>query len=142
MIVALKCLNSAGALVLDLNAGGYKAVTLPGADKTWRRHTAQSPFVDGTQEISAVLDGMVLDVQVRIRAGSWATIETLRAALDAATSGSPRWLLQITRGGVTEVWRADRADSSSPAPSHNLLNLQRDVLLRIPVQPTPAITGI
>jgi len=141
--ITLKVRDTAGTLVLDLNTGGYKAILLPGSDATWRRQTTQSPFVDGNHEISAVLDGLVLDVQVKISGTSWVDVETKRAALMAAVSGSVAvWLLEVGRSTMAETWRANRADSTSPAPAHNMLNLRRDVFLRIPVQPTPAITGI
>jgi hypothetical protein len=141
MAVVVQCLNTSGTLVLDLNTGGYEAVVLPGSDATWRRQVVTSPFVDGNHEVSSVLDGMVMEVQVRVRGSSWVQVEQRRAALHAATQ-APRWLLRISQGGVGEVWRADRADSTSPAPTYAVQNLRRDVYLRIPVQPTPAISGL
>lgn len=143
MDLTVRALDETGALLLDLNTGGYKAVILPAASRTWKRRTVGSPFVDGAHEVGAVLDGTVLDVQVRVRGTSWGQVETLRHALvTALCDGDPVWLLQVAKEGVTETWRCDRPDITSDSPASDVANRMRLIVLQVPAQPVPTIVGV
>jgi hypothetical protein len=109
--------------------------------RTWVRQTTKSPFVDGIHETGKVLDGRNIEVTLRCRADTWVGVETLRAALLAAVEVSS-WLLEVEVDGVSTTYRASGADSTSTYATQDFTYKERTVMLTIPVQPTPAVTGI
>jgi len=130
-------------LVLDLAATGYELDVdgVHDGGRTWVRQTTRSPFVDGVHEISRVLDVNKIDVTLRLVSTTWVGVETLRQALLTAVE-VPSWLLEIAVDGVSYTYRANAADSVSGLTTVELGSMYRTISLTIPVQPTPAITGI
>lgn len=141
MDLTLRILNSAGVLVLDLNAGGYSGIVLPDQERVWRRVTTTSPWVDGDDVGHETLAAQTLSLKVRVRGATWAQVETRRRALVDALE-TPRFLLAIGADGVVETWRATRADTVSPRPPDAVVNRMRVVTASVPVQPTPTVTGL
>jgi hypothetical protein len=140
--VTYKIRDSAGALVLDLCADeGYAVVVSSEDEQRWLRKLVASPFVDGDSEDSATLASSTRNLTVRVFGTTWAQVESRRLALRDATS-ERAWLLEEAVDGVSLVWRAGRADSSSSFSSVDLVNKRRLVALSIPVQPTPAVSGV
>ena len=139
--VTYRLRDAAGTLVLDLNSDGYAVVESSDEDETWERRLSTSPWVDGDAEDGARLTAGARSLTVRVFGDSWAQVEARRLALNAATS-SPTWLLEEYANGVSQVWRAGRADRSSTMGKTDLINLRRIVTLRIPVQPSPSISGV
>lgn len=137
---SVRILSSAGALVLDLTeAGGYDLVDLGVPDRTWRRVTTTSPFVDGEHLVAAVLEGGSHTMAYRVSGATWSQLQTRRQALvDAVEAWS--WLLEVTIGGVRYVWRATRADSSGPIDKFQAMATQNVITIKVPVQPTPAVS--
>lgn len=133
--------DAAGGLVLDLNSDGYAVVSAGEDEEVWDRRVTTSPWVDGDSEDGARLSAGTKGITVRVYGDTWAQVEQRRLALNAATS-SPVWLLEVGAEGAAQVWRAGRADRSSPFGSSDVVNLRRYVNLRIPVQPTPTVTGV
>lgn len=144
MDITLRALDASGAVVLDLTGTpGYSTRALPASEVTWRRNIVTSPWVDGDSEATPpTLAALTMELVVRVSGASWVEVEQRRAALIAAVAGSASWLLEIGVEGVVEVWRASRADSSSPRRISDVKNLVRTVSLSIPVQPTAAVTGV
>ena len=88
-----------------------------------------------------MLESGAYNPSIRVTGDSWAQVDTRRLALiDAVEQFS--FLLEVTMPGRRAVWRASRADSSNPVDKFEAMAKQSTVTLRIPVQPTPAITGI
>lgn len=144
MARTIRCRDSAGTLVLDLlTANGYElvwdGVNIDG--RVWRRLTASSPFIDGNQEVSSVLDSRTAEVTVRLVGSTWAAVQALYVALLAAVEAAS-WLLEVEIDGVSEVYRANRADSVAGTTTVEITHAFRTVSLTIPVQPTPYVTGI
>jgi len=139
---SVRILDSAGALVLDLTeANGYYLIEISTPDRTWRRITTTSPFVDGEHLVAAVLEGGMHGFICRIDGSSQAQINTRRQALvDAVEVWS--WLLEVTIGNSRSVWRATRGDSSFPLDKYQAMAGQSTYIAKIPVQPTPATTTI
>ena len=94
--VTIRILSSSGTLVLDVSeANGYYLVDLGVPERTWRRIVATSPFVDGDQLVSAVLEAGAFNPSVRVSGDSWVQVDTRRLALiDAAEQFS--FLLEVT----------------------------------------------
>jgi len=143
MSLAINCRDLAGTLVLCVSTGGYEPVedAVHDGGRTWRRLTATSPFVDGIHEISKVLDGYNIEVTLRLVSTTWVGVETLRQALLTAVEVTA-WLLEIVVDGVSYTYRASGADSVAGLTTMEVGNMYRTISLSIPVQPTPAITGI
>lgn len=143
MTRTVRCRNSAGALVLDLSSAGYEVAEegVRTGERTWVRQTATSPFVDGVHEVSKTLDGDKIEVTARVIGSTWGEVEARRQVLLAAVEASS-WLLEIEVDGVSYTYRASGADSISGLTEMELRYKERTVMLTIPVQPTPAITGI
>lgn len=143
MSLVINCRDLAGALVLCVSTGGYEPVEDGVRDgaRTWRRLTTSSPFVDGTHEVSKVLDGYNIEVTLRLVAATWVGVETLRQALLVAVEPTA-WLLEIVVDGVSYTYRASGADSMAGLSTMEVGSMYRTISLTIPVQPTPAITGI
>lgn len=139
---AVQCLDSSGALVLDLETGGYEVVSLRIGDRTWRRVTVTSPWVDGDSEVQSTLASRQIDLVVRVRGTTWVQVEQRRAALESAVADAPSWQFKESIEGVQRVWRAFRADMASEAAAVEVVNLARLVSVTIPVQPTPTTTGL
>ena len=139
----VRCRDLAGTLVLDLSSAGYE-LDMDGVNdggRTWRRITTTSPFVDGVHEVSKVLDVNSVKVTLRLVSTTWVGVETLRQALLAAVEPSV-WLLEIVVDGVSYTHRAYGADSVAGLLTSEVGAMYRTISLSIPVQPTPAITGI
>jgi len=133
----------ASVVLLDLNAAPYTLGDWSDDEETADRTAVESPWVDGDGETNWRLVSGVIEVQVRIATTSWALTETARKALSDAVKAAPVWLLEREIEGVSHVWRANRPLSiTSPITSADIANRRRTVVLRIPVQPTPAITGL
>jgi len=137
---SVRILSSAGALVLDLTeAGGYDLVDLGVPDRTWRRITTSSPFVDGEQLVSAVLEGAAHTLAIQVSGSTWAQMHTRRQSLVNAVEAWA-WLLEVTIGGTHYTWRASRADSSGPLEKFAAMTHKCTLTLKVPVQPTPAVS--
>lgn len=128
-------------VLIDLNADGYSVVQSSEDDETWDRLVSSSPWADGDAEVIATKQASVRTITVQIKCDSWAEVETRRLALKAATT-EREWFLEQDTEGVSQLWRAGRADSSSSFSSMDLFNRRRFVVLRIPVQPGPSVTGL
>lgn len=140
--VTVRILDSSGTLVLDVSeANGYYLVDLGVPERTWRRILIQSPFVDGDELVSAVLEAGAFNPSVRVSGGSWVQVDTRRLALiDAAEQFS--FLLEVTVAHRRSVWRAARADSSNPVDKYEAMAHQSTVTLKVPVQPTALVTTV
>lgn len=141
MARTVRCRTAGGVLTLDLSSAGYEIVedgVNPG-ERTWRRTTVTSPFVDGVYEVHSVLDGATAEVTVRCLGATWADVQARYAALLAAVE-VPSWLLEIEVDGVSYAYRASRADSVAGLQTIEVEHAFRTVSLSIPVQPTPTIT--
>ena len=137
---SVRILDSAGTLVLDLTeAGGYDLVDLGVPDRTWRRVTTTSPFVDGEHLVAAVLEAGSHTMAYRVSGATWSQLQTRRQALvDAVEVWA--WLLEVTISGVRYVWRATRADTSGPIDKFQAMATQNIITIKVPVQPTPAVS--
>ena len=126
--------DTGGTLVLDLSEGGYEVVTVVPSQRTWRRMTVTSPYVDGALETGAVLDAGTLELALRCIGSDFAEVATKHANLLAAVE-VPSYLLVIAVDGVTATYRARAADSTSTYTTAEITHAFRNVLLSIPVQP-------
>lgn len=134
----------AGLVVLDLNSGLFTLAGWSDDEETAERTASTSPWVDGDEEDSWRPVSGVIEVQVRIKgATTWPEVEAAFEQLKAAVKAAPVWLLEREIEGVSHVWRANRPLSiTSPLTTADILNRRRTVVMRIPVQPTPAVTGV
>jgi hypothetical protein len=133
--VTMRCLDASGTLVLDVTqAAGYEIVALDTTDRAWRSTRATAEDVEGHRLVQAVLDSATIAVTVRIKASSQANAETawenLRNAVERFS-----WRLELGFDAAVETWVADPADSSKVRGQEQVLNAQRLVTLRVPVQP-------
>lgn len=147
MARAVRIRNLAGTLVLDLavasDGTGYELDidgVRPGRT-VWRRQTSTSPWVDGYSTDMVSRDGRTVEIALRVNGTDNVQVATLQQALLAAVE-VPRFLLEVEVDGVSTTWRADCADSEWSWLSTEMVNTFRTVQLTIPVQPTPAITGL
>lgn len=144
--IAVNVRTLAGALVLALEdeANGYwiRGDGLPAEERRWLRRESRSPWVDGSSDDGGTVDATEVSLLVKVFGPSWVSVETrYQALLDAVAA--PSWLLEQQVEGVSKVWRAGRVDVLVPPVSTmDLLNKRRYVVLTLPVQPTPAITGL
>lgn len=134
--IGLRFLAADGTtVVLDVSqANGYQVVSLGTVERQHRRSVAEADDVEGDQEVQAVLAGAVLAVQVRVLGSSQSQVETRRLSLVAAAE-QRSWKCETSIGGVVDTWLARKADSSTGREQVSVLNVQREVGLRIPVQP-------
>lgn len=134
----------AATVLLDLNDGeAYELADWSDDEENADVTTTESPWIDGDSEDNYRLTATVIAVQVRVKGASWAQVEARNKALRDAVKAAPQWLLEREIEGVSHVWRARRPLSiTSEIKSHNIANRRRLVTLRIPVQPTAAITGL
>ena len=139
--ITIRVRDAAGNEVLDLCAGGYSATAAPAYEETWRREVVTSQFVDGDSSLRETLDAQRIPLTVRIEGASWAEVEQRRLALKDATT-QPLWFLEVFAEGVSFTYRAGRADSSSPFTTADVADRRRMVSMTVPVQPTPAVTGV
>lgn len=140
--LTVQILSSAGVLVLDISTGGYEVVSMNVSGITWRTVDLTSPFVDGDHTVQAVLASQTFEVVCQIRGATWVQVEQRYQALLTALSAQ-QWLLSETLEGITKVWRVKRpANSTSRFTNVNVLNLLREVVIPINVQPTPTVTGV
>jgi len=137
---SVRILTSAGALVLDLTeAAGYDLVDLGVPDRTWRRVTATSPFVDGEHLVAAVLEAGAHTMAYRVSGANWGQVQDRRQVLvDAVEAWA--WLLEVTIGGVRYLWAASRSDSSGPLEKFAAIAGQNIITIKVPVQPTATVS--
>jgi hypothetical protein len=113
----------------EISADGYVAEVYDEGERTWKRITADSPFVHGDFEVISSLAGRTLTLSVVATGSSWATITSrVDALLDAVEV--PGWQLEV--GGVTWVCRP--ADSRAPLTEVGMNGNGRRVTLTFPVQ--------
>lgn len=136
----VRILDLDGGLVLDLGAGGYAEGSVSEDTVTWRRVTIESPFVAGNFEVQAVEDATSYTLLVHIIGSTWAGVEQMRAALEAAVKVP--FIFELRLDGVAYSYRASRADISAPRDAASVVNRRRDVVLSFPVQPNPTVRGI
>lgn len=142
LAASVRILTLASVLVLDLTeATGYELVEVSVPERTWRRLTTHSPYVDGEFLVAAVLEGGVHSLIVRVKGASASQIASRRKTLvDALEAWS--FLLEVTIGNSRALWRATRADSSFPLDKIEAMAGQCTLTARIPVQPTATVTTI
>ena len=95
---------------LDLNDKTTYGVMAagPGA-KSWRRQTAESPFMHGRALVGAVLDTEVAPLRIRVKGSTDSVLNTnLNALLRAFEQFT--YDLTLTIEGVTYTWRCEPAD--------------------------------
>ena len=136
--------DAAGAILLDLNDGvSYVLASWSDDEEVAESVTAQSPWVDGDAEEMYRLAATIIEVQVRVKGSTWAQVEGNRKALADAVKAASTWVLERELEGVSVKWRARRPLSIlSPVTSVDIANRRRYVTLRIPVQPSPSISGV
>ena len=141
--ITLRVRDAAGGVVLDLCSGGYYATAAPAHEETWRRDRVTSPWVDGDGASGTpdTLDSQRIPLTVRIEGATWVEVEQRRLALKSATT-QPLWFLEVASEGVSFTYRAGRADSTSPFTTADVADRRRVVSMTVPVQPTPAVTGV
>jgi hypothetical protein len=143
MARTVKVRDSAGTLVLDLSSTGYEldfdGVAVGGT--VWLRRETRSPFVDGFALDGATKDGKTAQITLRCVGATNVVVEGLLEDLVAAVE-VPSWLLEVEVDGVSRTWRASCADSSWSHLTVEMENFFRTVVLTVPVQPTPAVSGV
>ena len=113
----------------EVSADGYVGEVYDEGERTWRRVTAESPFVHGDFEVIASLAGRTMSLSVLAVGTDWATATAkVDALLDAVEV--PGWQLEV--GSVTWVCRP--ADSRAPLTGLGMNATSRRVTLTFPVQ--------
>lgn len=138
LAVGVRALTTASVQILDVSvANGYELVAITMPERQWRRTVADSDDVEGDVEVQSVLAVATYEITVRCKGASTAAVETLRSNLLAAFE-TRSWFLEVTIGGVTKTWKANRADSVTHTDEKMVLHaFMREVTLRVPVQPRP-----
>lgn len=136
--------TDANVVLLDLNQPPFVLVAWSEDEEVAEVLTSESGWADGDTEDNYRLLATVIEVMVRIECATWPEVEqqfhmVLKPALKAAST----WLLEREMEGVSIKWRARRPLLiSSPTTTEDVLNHQRTVTFRVPVQPTVSITGL
>lgn len=137
IVLNFRCLDSAGALVLDcFEANGYEVVSLEPLERTWRRDVRSAPDVEDEVEVQSVLGASVYGAVIRCVGVSNAQAAARRRNLIAAVE-QRRWRLEVTIGADVETFAARRADTQTTRDHADVLTFRRHVTLRIPVSPRP-----
>lgn len=135
--------NLADTVVRDLNVGELTLVSWSDDEEIAEIEVSTSPWVDGDSEANYRLAAVIITVTVKIKAASWAAVETTRKALSDDLKAAPTWLLEREIEGVSTKWRVGRPLSiTSPMATHDIANRRRIVEFRVKAQPTPLITGL
>lgn len=107
---------------------------------TWRRATAESPFVSGRVLAGAVLDVATRSFQIDVAGTSLEDVQTNIGTLIAAVSQFSYELSLTLDTGATYRWACEPADWAVGFTFQHVLGLIAPVSLLIPTSPLP-VTG-
>lgn len=139
--VGVQIRDSAGALVMDLTlANGWDKLVFDGQGVSWERAEVTSPWVDGTFDASIRKGSQPLTVSLRAMGSTLAQADSRVGDLLDAVSASA-WQITRTLAGVSTTWRCRAADAAVSFTTEDWLLNRRTVVLTIPAQPNPTITG-
>lgn len=104
---------------------------------TWRRLTADSPYVNGRVLMAAVKDTPTMAVRIDVIGTDLADVQTKVGTLLTAV-WQPSYQLSLTFDSATYTWDCEPADASVGVNYAHLFGLACPVGLAIPRKPTPA----
>lgn len=123
---------------LDLLTDPYD-ILIEGLDpgqRSWRRTTAESPFVPGRVLMNAVLDTPTRLIPVDVSGTDLADVQTNVAALIAAFS-QMHYQVHITLGTAEYAWVCEPADLNVGFTYQHVLGRICPVTLSVPSSPIP-----
>lgn len=113
----------------------YELVSVVASGRSWRRRTAEGPYMHGRALLGAVLDTETVTVVVRCKGATWSATENRYQVLLGYVSPLS-WSLTTTVEGVTTTYACEPADVAAPLDKFYSMASRLDVTLTIPVDPT------
>lgn len=113
----------------------YELVSVVASGRSWRRRTAEGPYMHGRVALGAVLDTETVTAVIRCKGASWVAAQNRYQELLGYVSPL-RWTLSTTIEGVTTTYVCEPADVAAPIDKFMAMAHLLDVTLSIPVDPT------
>lgn len=115
----------------------YEVVSVVATGRSWRRRTAEGPYMHGRALLGAVLEAGTLTVVIRCKGATWtATTNRLTELLAYVTP--LQYTVTTTVEGVTTTYTCEPADVDAPMDKFFAMAKRLDVTLTIPVSPITA----
>lgn len=113
----------------------YELVDVTVTGRSWRRRTAEGPYMHGRALLGAVLEQGTLTVVLRCKGATWTAVTNRYGTLLDMVSGL-EYTVTVTVEGVPTTYVCEPADVEAPLDKFKAMARLLDVTLTIPVQPS------
>lgn len=140
----VSCVISTASGTLQLNGIAtnstyeLESASLEDIGTTWRKHTVDNPWVEGSFTTGAVKENVMLPVNVWVGADTETQLRTATKALTDALD-QLRFTLEISIDGVRTTWTCECAEYRVQTKQAFLWARQRLVSAQIPAKPSPVL---
>ncbi|MBO9555614.1 hypothetical protein [Cellulomonas sp.] len=112
----------------------YELVTVTVGDRTWRRRTAEGPYMHGRVLLGAVLETTSLDIVIRCKGATYVAAQNRLGSLLAYVQRLEHQVTVYVDGHFT-TYTCEPADSSAPLEKFRAMRGWQEVTLSIPIAP-------
>lgn len=115
----------------------YELVSVTATGRSWRRRTAEGPYMHGRALLGAVLEQGTLTIVIRCKGATWIAATNRLTELLAYVTPL-QYTVTTTVEGTSTTYTCEPADVDAPLDKFYAMAKRLDVTLTIPVSPITA----